>query len=439
LGAGLVLFPAITRRFDPFSPPIIVIIFTIPQLLRPLYWYMQGQPELNRYFQEPGHVLRACILASVYLLIGQAVYYIAFYGLKPSQRITKLFPAFTSTGWDDQHTRRIIGIYLFVGFAAYMIFMQQVGGIMNFVTHIYVRSSLSEGLGFISIFMHTLVVAALVTFCYLVAARNGIKKFWLVAIPVLILTATLGGRGFLILPTLMLLICYHYTVKRFSLKKLSIIAAAGLAFFITAGAIRNSLAPDAKMSLANDFAGGVDAYFQDQNQLDMFAVLIDDMPKNYPFQYGTTWLRLLTLPIPSKLWPNKPALFEGRVTAENYFGDHAGIPPGYVGVLYMNFYVWGIIPGFFILGRVHRALYEYAITRRHNLRAVCFYALTIVTLWELSNGAFINWLGYAPFLLFAFWYSAGLNHKWIKVSGIHLSSRLNNSGKQGSSPEPRWR
>jgi len=146
----------------------------------------------------------------------------------------------------------------------------------------------------------------------------------------------------------------------------------------------------------------LDKLFAEQTSLDAFAVLIDDMPAHLQFQYGRTWLNLLALPIPSKLWTDKPAILEGHTFGEIYFDEEGGRPPGFGGVLYMNFGYLGIVPGFALLGVFHRYLYRYLRENRRNGMAVCLYALTAITLYDLSNIQITHWLYWSPWLLLAF-------------------------------------
>src|SRR5260370_38135455 len=65
----------------------------------------------------------------------------------------------------------------------------------------------------------------------------------------------------------------------------------------------------------------------------------------------------------------------------------------------MNFHVPGILIGFFVLGLFHRALRTYLEQNRHNVKCVCFYALTVLYLFEITNLSLMLWLIYAPALV----------------------------------------
>lgn len=425
IGMALLLFPIYHSfrqgRFDPFTPPIISLIFTFQQLLRPLYWYSQGSPELIKYPATPERIMEACIRATIYLYIGQAVYYFAYYALPPIREVVRIFPRF-GVGWSAKRTGGLIKGYLAAGALSYCLFMYAAGGLLFFLAHIYIRSEVSQGLGPVGVGIHLLVTAGLVLHCYQIAGGTTRKKVVLVGIPVLVAILSLGGRGYAIVPIIIALICSHYCVKRINVSKIAAIAVAIVLFSVIFVTIRAGTAQtggvDASAFDQNEWSpsGVLNAYFKDQNQLDSFAIIVDDMPHQIDYQLGATWGKMITLPIPSKIWTHKPLLLEGRVIGETYFGDKVGIPPGFVGTLYMNFHIVGVVIGFFLLGVFHKALRGYLILNIHDVRCVCFYALTALFLFEITNLSLINWLDYAPFLLIAFWVSRG--YSIVRLRGV---------------------
>jgi len=298
--------------------------------------------------------------------------------------------------------------YFAIGVASYAIFMWQVGGLGYFLSHINVRNEVSQGQGPLMEGIQALGAAWVIAFVY---ATTHHKKLWpyvLMGIPVLVLLSTLGGRGFLLYPVLLCLICHHYLARRISFARLALVAVCFVTFAVGYKTLRDSVATERQVGvqvLEESKWTPTDLFtqlFQEQNSLDAFAVLIDDMPAHLQFQWGRTWLNLLTLPIPSKLWTGKPAILEGRVFGAIYFGEFGGRPPGYAGVLYMNFGYLGIVPGFALLAVFHKFLYRYLRSNRTNGMAVCLYALTATMLYDFSNIQITHWLYWGPWLLLGF-------------------------------------
>lgn len=389
---------------DPFEPPVLAAFLSYEQLLRPLYWLSLGGTVLPRYDVSADRVFRACALASLWVDAGFTVYYLCYYCLPPLRGLVAMFPR--PKEWSKKRLTAVVLSYFGLGLASYAVFMWQVGGLGYFLQHLAARSSVAEGFQPFLVGSQAMTVGWLMAFLH--AAGNQ-KKLWpyvLMGIPVMVLISSLGGRGYVLFPILFCFGFRHYLVRPINLRALAVI---GICFVLFAAAyqdMRNAtgihedinvktLEKETKWTPLGLFT----QLFQDRNSLDAFAVLIDDMPVHLNFQYGKTWLNLLTLPIPRKIWPQKPILLEGRIFGQTYFDDTAGQPPGYAGALYMNFWYIGIFPGFALLAILHKALYRYLTAARGNVMAVGFYVITVIPLYELSNLLITLWLLWAPFLL----------------------------------------
>jgi len=392
---------------DLFEPPVIAALLTFSELLRPLFWLSQGGTVLPGYDVSPGQVFRACVRASVCVCVGYAVYYLFYYGLPPLRGLSGVLPRFKPS-WSKSRLWLVLPAYFAIGVAAYAIFMWQVGGLGYFLSHINVRNEVSEGQGPLIEAIQAIGAAWVIAFVYATTHKKKLWPYVLMGVPVLVLLSTLGGRGFLLYPVLLCLICHHYLVHRISIARLALVAVCFATFAVGYKTLRDSVATERQVGvqvLEESKWTPTELFtqlFQEQTSLDAFAVLIDDMPAHLQFQWGRTWLNLLTLPIPSKLWTGKPAILEGHVFGEIYFDESSGRPPGYAGVLYMNFGYLGIVPGFALLGVFHKFLYRYLRNNRTNGMAVCLYALTAITLFDFSNIQITHWLYWGPWLLLAF-------------------------------------
>ena len=391
---------------DLFEPPVIAALLSYAELLRPLFWLGLGGTVLPGYDVSPEQVYRACVRASLCVCVGFTVYYFVYYGLPARPGRGRILPGFKPS-WSAGRLWMVVAAYLVIGLAGYAIFMWQVGGLNYFLSHINVRDVVSKGQGPLMEMIQAMGAAWIIAFVY--AASNR-KKLWpslLMGVPVLALLATLGGRGFLLYPVLLCLVCYHYLVRRISFLRLAVIAVGFITFAVGYKTLRDSVATEplgVEVLQESKWtpADVLDKLFAEQTSLDVFAVLIDDMPAHLQFQYGRTWMNLLALPIPSKLWRDKPAILEGHTFGEIYFSEEGGRPPGFGGALYMNFGYWGIVPGFALLGLFHRQVYRYRKENCRNGMAVCLYALTAITLYDLSNIQITHWLYWGPWLLLGF-------------------------------------
>lgn len=136
------------------------------------------------------------------------------------------------------------------------------------------------------------------------------------------------------------------------------------------------------------------------------------VPREVDFIHGSSYLALVTLPIPRAIWPEKPGMVDGRVGAA-FYGAPFGIPPGPIGEAYWNFGIPGVFLVFFVLGAFYRWLSEWFQQHAQEPTAAVLYILTLFQLSEPSSSAILNWLlGLVPFLIIlrligAFTFKAG--------------------------------
>jgi hypothetical protein len=94
--------------------------------------------------------------------------------------------------------------------------------------------------------------------------------------------------------------------------------------------------------------------------LDSFSTIIAVGPREFPFRYGGTYLDSVLFVIPRAIWPAKPRSF-GLAVGRYLFAVETDIPPGYIGELYINFHVAGIVVGMYLLGLLLRKAHQWTI------------------------------------------------------------------------------
>jgi hypothetical protein len=109
------------------------------------------------------------------------------------------------------------------------------------------------------------------------------------------------------------------------------------------------------------------------------AVVIERVPKAYPYQYGKTFASIAWAPIPRTIWKSKPEVRLGPSTGPPIYGflpaeRISGDPPGILGELWINDGLIGVIIGMFALGAAIRWVewwYE-AVDSTGGLSAILF-------------------------------------------------------------------
>jgi len=115
------------------------------------------------------------------------------------------------------------------------------------------------------------------------------------------------------------------------------------------------------------------------------------VPNQVDYLYGSSYMALLTLPIPRAIWPEKPGLVAGRVGA-TFYNSNFGIPPGPVGEAYWNFGVPGVLIVFSLFGAFLKLLAETFIRHADQPAAIVPYVITLFLFAGPDGLAAIAWL-----------------------------------------------
>lgn len=139
------------------------------------------------------------------------------------------------------------------------------------------------------------------------------------------------------------------------------VVAALLVFTVMAGLRVMGRAPE-RSGADFDLALLTRAVLANRNWLDITktAHLMEAFPEDIEHLRGTSFVTWAIAPIPRTVWPDKPIVRIGDVLGPVVFEkEHvrSGVPPGFVGELYINFGYFGVIAGMFALGAVLRLLY----------------------------------------------------------------------------------
>ena len=115
------------------------------------------------------------------------------------------------------------------------------------------------------------------------------------------------------------------------------------------------------------------------------------VPHQVDYLYGSSYLAVLTLPVPRALWSAKPGLIAGRV-GETFFGSNFGIPPGPVGEAYWNFGVPGVVLVFSVFGMFQKLLADTFVSYGQQPGAIVPYVLTLFLFSSPTGLMVIAWL-----------------------------------------------
>lgn len=91
------------------------------------------------------------------------------------------------------------------------------------------------------------------------------------------------------------------------------------------------------------------------------AHVMRSVPAEVDYQKGKSLVTWMVAAIPRTVWPDKPVIRVGIMLGEEVFEKGrrtSGVPPGFIGELYLNFGYPGVLLGMLMLGAVLRLLYQ---------------------------------------------------------------------------------
>ncbi|HEX6373492.1 MAG TPA: O-antigen polymerase [Longimicrobium sp.] len=218
--------------------------------------------------------------------------------------------------------------------------------------------------------------------------------FWgCAALALMITFLGAGGRGAVILPMVLGLIVWMLARRRFVLTGPVLLVPLALFLISVLGEFRNStrtgvLDWDALTSSpieAITHAAGGEVLARATTGSAVIAILAH-VPDRVDHLYGSTYLAVLSAPVPRSLWPGKPGLAGGRV-GRVFFGREGGVPPGAVGEAYWNFNVPGVVLVFFLFGLFHRWLASLLVANPEHAWVRVFYVVGLFSAQPTSSGA----------------------------------------------------
>ncbi|MGH1492474.1 MAG: O-antigen polymerase [Acidimicrobiales bacterium] len=134
--------------------------------------------------------------------------------------------------------------------------------------------------------------------------------------------------------------------------------------------------------------------------------LIQRVPEDLGWRYGSTIAAYVVAPIPRAVWPGKPLISAGPIIGQKIYKQRrafglstSGIPPGFFGEMYWNFGSAGILLGSPLLGVALGLASRWSKTRQ-DIRAQVFYG---GGLFSTISGFLAVGVGFALLELFTTW------------------------------------
>ncbi|WP_233631038.1 MULTISPECIES: O-antigen polymerase [unclassified Pseudomonas] len=293
-------------------------------------------------------------------------------------------------------------LFSIAGLAAFCVILIILGGLTGLLQGASDRIRAFAGLNGLFLLQNLLLSVTLAWYIRLTrgcsVSRRERVVFWGFFIAALMVCALQGQKSTIFIAILSLLVVRHYRVKRINLFKGAVMGVAMFVSLMTYHIFKQEFLATGHFYfikedqgvflsfinfLATQFTGNL-------MQLQTMTVLVDAMPEGLPWQNGSTLMMVVLILIPSTLFPDKPLTAAGVFTAafwpNKWLMEGTTLPPGVFGEFYMNFGIFGVLAGGFILGLVWGRLYGAVIYNPGNDRALGSYALAIASMLHLFRG-----------------------------------------------------
>jgi len=205
----------------------------------------------------------------------------------------------------------------------------------------------------------------------LVDPESGKSRWWvwLLAAGVTLAYLPFGYRVLILLAAASPLALYHLTVRHLRLRLVipsAVVAGAvlfglGFARLLSARSVEQAVATFSKHPLA-----AVHFVFNAAGELKIFdatSIVVRDVPRVIPYNYGETFVRVPWMIVPRRLWREKP-MTSGHLIVQHYLPNlRTAYPPMAIGEFFAGGGWLGVLVGFFCIGWVSRAVWEWR--RRH--------------------------------------------------------------------------
>jgi len=326
-------------------------------------------------------------------------------------------------------------VVLALGVVVYIKFISAIGGLAYLWLNMHERAVTNAGLGYYQTFFMFAVPLGSFMMIYVLLKKDKKTLSFLVIAGVVLLLGSLGSRGPALSYIISLLIFYHYHFHKikslFNFKLVLIylsfpmIIVIMLQFRGGAGSSVNTdtLISNSVKSLERGFIARV-------GRLERDIVIIKYFTE-HNFWLGSSYLGLITAPIPRTLYPEKPPNDSGMYLRTIADG-HVVVPPVAVNKLlnsswpeqnwvgYMNWGIIGFIFTFFLSGYITGKIYSIMVERNCSVIGAFLYAKLIIGgVIVLSPLPLINLLMYA-IILNVFYFL-------IIIPTVHFVKRLKHS------------
>jgi hypothetical protein len=333
-------------------------------------------------------------------VIGFFVGYATTRDLMPSGRMSAMVQR---PGWRDDRLLFVGVLYTVIGLVLFSVGVTLIGGPAELLFGLSSRLELFAGLNYFFYAINLLLVVSLVWWARALSEqRLPHTSFWLYTVSAVALSALQGSKVILFVFTFAMTLVYHVIRRRVSLAQLALLAVVFVPAlsiytvyvreYVVLGELRSVEATENWLSLlwllvTRDFAGNF-------IQLQALTLIVDRVPDVLEFQNGRTLLAMLTIAVPSSLFPEKyltaPGVFTLSIEPDRWLREGTTLPPGFIGEMYMNFGTIGVAVGLLGFGAAFGWIRRVVKERGRDPVTVTLYALAVAMMAHYVRGEVVS-------------------------------------------------
>lgn len=382
---------------DPFSPVWIFVAYLFACFfVRPLYLLFMNESGFLFSVSNIPIQANSLLSSNILLFVSFASFVLGYQSVGGGFRnLVYRVPSF-SNSLDFTFLRIFAFLIILAAILSYVYVVQQLGGITRVLSEQASLVKVIPELGFgVKLAWVILNLYFLGTILFLIA--NGPSKGWIALVLFgLLLFLSIGRRSPILAMLMPLIIFRHYYVKRLTLRQAGI--ASGVAFLLLAGvAIFRILTAESKEVLsAIAIFDSAEYYIWDMN-----IATLESFGSVMPFRAGLDFLPYWLRSGLSIDWYGVSFESVGQLQVAIFFPEFpAGIPAGLQGTLFMNFGWFAVIVGMCMTGVVVRFFYEYTqLNLSSRLVTLLIYPVILLAFFYILRlGDF--WLGFSTQIRF---------------------------------------
>jgi oligosaccharide repeat unit polymerase len=201
----------------------------------------------------------------------------------------------------------------------------------------------------------------------------------------------ISSRTLLLYIILSALLIFHYLKKEIKIKQIILVCGISLAIILIFALFRPAQELNPELTF-NDTPGLINSLVKSSigntNLLDITKTsqVVKNLGSSLDIKYGETLILWIYSPIPRTIWPEKPELDIGQEMEDKILKFGGKNPPGFIGELYWNFKLPGVVLGMFLLGLFLNFIYvNYKKHKTASSTLIYIFVLLNSTLTLLGN------------------------------------------------------